>query len=149
MKKILILLLLVGCNRDQSIPPNGSAKDVRIHLFAAGYCEPCKEELPLIKDWYLSKSNEARKHITITVYLTAGETAGVQATKEYANSFGKGLGLPFTVTPDKYSKLYRSFYGVSGPVPATVITDINYLVLRLFPPGKVSTNELENAISTR
>lgn len=161
---LLSLFGLSNCGRDRAVtknpatpPPTHSGptdpgkptelKKVRVFLFAAGYCEPCKEELPKIRDWFKGLSKEKQEQAQMRVYVIAGESTGEQPTQPYAESFGKKFDLPFEMKADKFARTYHKFYDSGNNVPATVITDDAGNPLKTFAPRKVSPEEIAQAIS--
>lgn len=152
-------LLLLQCGRDRVgggnppvVPPAptpsgdpGTLKKVQVFLFAAGYCGPCKVELPEVRDWYKGLSQKRKEQAQIRVYVTAGETPTEKPTQEYADSFGKRFDLPFEMKPDKFSTECRKYYSGSCSVPATVVFNAQGKVSDIFS-GPVSPSQLEQAI---
>lgn len=150
------VFLMLQCGRDRAavnnqISPAPSStpvlKKVRVFLFAAGYCEPCKEELPQVRDWYNALPKEKRDQIQIRVYVIAGETTGQQPTQQYAEDFGKRFQLPFEMKADKFARTYRKYYDSGNNVPATVVANDASEPQKIFAPRKVSTEEITQAVN--
>lgn len=144
MKKaffVFSILLFLACSRNRIVTiQHLPQKNYKILLFAAGYCNPCREELPKIDEWYRRQSKSQA-----VVYLVGGPTPGSSATPEYAKQFQNDLNLIMRVTPDKYGRLYSRYYQGGGAVPATVITDLDNNTVKIFSPGVVTTEEIEEA----
>lgn len=138
-------LNITCCGRDRTeiILPTQS-KSVQLFLFASGACHPCKEELPEIQRWYDGYPNKNR--VTPIVYFIAGNPASKPATQEDAILFGKGLGLTFEVRADKYARFYRTFYKESTAVPSTVIADEKGIALKIYRPGIIPIDVLNDDV---
>lgn len=147
MKWLFIALALLSCERSRTkAPPVITTKVYKIYLFAANYCHPCREELPEIDEWWRMMPEEKKERITPTIHLVAGTTPSSFPTLDNCNQLKQELKLSMPCTTDKYSKTYKKFYGAPGSIPATVITDGNGAIVKMFYPGKVTIRELEEWI---
>lgn len=143
---ILPILFLFGCERAHQPSQPTPSSFARVYLFAAGYCAPCKEELVEIRDWHASLPKERRDRIEVMVYLVAGDTPGSKVDQVYADRFGGFLNLSFIMRPDKFGKLYKSYYDAGLSVPATVILNKEWVVTKIFSPGRISAWQLSAAL---
>jgi thiol-disulfide isomerase/thioredoxin len=150
MKKLTFLFitfLLIACERQGvSQPDPAKTNSVQVLFFAAGYCHPCKHEMPILQKWHDDLPLTKKNKIKPTVYLIAGNPASKPATPEAADEFRKETGISFEVIPDKYARVYRKFYSSGTTVPATVVLAEEGNVLRAYNPGVIQPTALERDI---
>ncbi len=140
----LSLLFVTNCDRDRPHETiQTSAKSYKLLLFASYDCHPCKEELPLLSTWY--DSYKYKQRIVPSVLLVAGPgnkpTNGADAV-----SFRDSLGISFDVVADRYARTYKKYYVSGTSVPATVLLSEKDEVVKIFPPGKVTGQQIEETI---
>lgn len=127
-----------GSNPPPSDPPSATNESrVRLYLFAAGGCVPCKKELPMVRDWMDTTMAEKKSRVLPLVLYTAGNPMSIPAKQSDADQFKADLQIPFPILADKYGKdYYRKFFPTGSAVPATVLLKEDYTVIKVYTPDK-------------
>lgn len=142
------IVWIVSCQRDRPIGTQPHVGRVEILLFAAGYCGPCKEEMPMVRDWYNELPLSKKQHVAVVVYLIGGNTSGEAPTQAYADKFKAQYLLPFDVRPDRYGRVYRNYFASGFDVPSTVFADEAGTAFQAIQGRKIHEEELSSHVNT-
>lgn len=116
---------------------NVSSSDLRgrpvVVNFWASWCDPCKDEAPLLEDAARAYGERAA-----FVGINRGEVIGA------AQRFARDYHLSFTLVRDGDRTVERAF-GVAG-VPETFVLDADGRVIRFFPGPIASLDDLDEAL---
>ena len=136
---VLLSLLVFGCSDPggyvapvtQVGPPSekvDKGPKFKVIFFAAGWCEPCKKELPKVTPLMKEILGKKQSRVEPIILLTQGWTNGSPPTPKFVEEFTQYMAehsvtLPMEADPFP-SKTYRRIFGGFGSLPSTAFLNL-------------------------
>lgn len=106
--------------------------------FGAGWCQPCRDKQPKLKEWY--EANRAAGLHVVTI-LKEQNAPNDPATPLFCEEWKKTYGLDFPVLIDPADKLTSDCLGTGGLLPVTAVVDPAWKVVYKDVGGEASDAE--------
>lgn len=131
------LFLALGCNQGGSSPvspPVTKADNLKLALFAAGWCENCPNELKEVDQRFKAFAKSSK--VQVVVYMVEGDH-NQRPSSDITTQYKNKLGLDFDVEADPWRWTYYRQYidPDSSQLPAAAILDTNGNVVKVLTPG--------------
>lgn len=106
--------------------------------FGAGWCQPCRDKQPKLKEWY--DANRAAGLHVVTI-LKEQNAPNDPATPLFCEEWARTYGLDFPVLIDPADKLTSDCLGTGGLLPVTAVVDPAWKVVYKDVGGEASDAE--------
>ena len=125
---------LRGVEDDGTVRLSDHRGDVVIVNFWASWCDPCKDETPLLVDWATRYRDRGLTVIGVDAQDFVGD----------ARRFAREYGVEYPLGHDSDGEQMRR-WGVTG-FPETFVVDRDGRVAHAFPPGPVEDQDLREVV---
>jgi peroxiredoxin len=136
---VLSSVLVLSCGKNgggNNPPPPVTGEKVKVYLFAAHWCGPCKKEIFAVRDAFKNDPNAAR--VLFSIFTASGDQPDHEPSDADAAAFKAEMGINATMVLDPHCQIYKSYFRTSDDpnpqcaIPASAVLREDKTVLMLF-----------------